>query len=74
MSHHDQGADNMAESTIIREVAPEQITRITSGGRKLNYQLGVIQQPERARACGSGAKCMLIVDLILAMLISSSLR
>lgn len=32
-------------------------TRITKEGRKLTYQLSVIQQPERARACGSGAKC-----------------
>ncbi|KAI6249244.1 Developmental and secondary metabolism regulator veA [Erysiphe necator] len=31
-------------------------SRITKGGRKLSYVLSVIQQPERARACGSGAK------------------
>ncbi|KAJ5032924.1 uncharacterized protein L3040_009513 [Drepanopeziza brunnea f. sp. 'multigermtubi'] len=31
-------------------------TRMTSTGRKLTYELKVIQQPERARACGSGAK------------------
>lgn len=30
--------------------------RITSNGRRLCYWLTVIQQPERARACGSGAK------------------
>ncbi|TGO43085.1 hypothetical protein BHYA_0003g00390 [Botrytis hyacinthi] len=35
---------------------PEIITRTTKGGRKLKYTLTVIQQPERARACGSGAK------------------
>lgn len=32
------------------------ISRVTKGGRKLTYCLTVIQQPERARACGSGAK------------------
>lgn len=31
--------------------------RVTRGGRKLFYHLDVIQQPERARACGSGPKC-----------------
>ncbi|KAI9815781.1 MAG: velvet protein [Pycnora praestabilis] len=31
-------------------------TRVTKEGKKLTYQLHVIQQPERARACGSGAK------------------
>ncbi|KAI0181380.1 velvet factor-domain-containing protein [Hypoxylon sp. FL1284] len=30
--------------------------RITKGGRHLWYQLEVLQQPERARACGSGPK------------------
>ena len=33
------------------------MTRMTAEGRKLSYELKVIQQPERARACGSGAKC-----------------
>lgn len=37
--------------------ADETITRVTKEGRKLTYCLKVIQQPERARACGSGAKC-----------------
>jgi hypothetical protein len=32
-------------------------SRITKEGRKITYRLKVIQQPERARACGSGAKC-----------------
>lgn len=31
--------------------------RMTKEGKKLTYELNVIQQPERARACGSGAKC-----------------
>ncbi|KAI9651154.1 velum formation- protein [Ciborinia camelliae] len=35
---------------------PEIILRTTKGGKKLRYTLTVIQQPERARACGSGAK------------------
>ncbi|PSN68512.1 hypothetical protein BS50DRAFT_367650 [Corynespora cassiicola Philippines] len=30
--------------------------RSTKDGRQIRYQLNVIQQPERARACGSGAK------------------
>jgi hypothetical protein len=46
----------MATQTSSREV-PETQTRVTKEGRKLTYQLTVIQQPERARACGSGAKC-----------------
>ena len=32
--------------------------RQTKDGRTLLYQMEVIQQPERARACGAGAKCM----------------
>ncbi|KAI9729242.1 MAG: velvet protein [Cirrosporium novae-zelandiae] len=31
-------------------------TRVTREGKKLHYELTVIQQPERARACGQGAK------------------
>ncbi|KAH0553442.1 hypothetical protein GP486_006488 [Trichoglossum hirsutum] len=31
-------------------------SRMTREGKKLTYQLNIIQQPERARACGSGAK------------------
>ncbi|KAL1998495.1 hypothetical protein VTN02DRAFT_6079 [Thermoascus thermophilus] len=31
-------------------------SRITREGKKLTYRLTVIQQPERARACGAGAK------------------
>lgn len=33
------------------------VTRVTKEGKKLTYEMNVIQQPERARACGSGAKC-----------------
>lgn len=32
------------------------IHRTTKGNRSLWYQLTVLQQPERARACGSGSK------------------
>jgi hypothetical protein len=31
-------------------------SRVTKEGKKITYSLHVIQQPERARACGSGAK------------------
>ncbi|KAK2750363.1 velvet protein [Myotisia sp. PD_48] len=31
-------------------------SRITKEGKKITYNLKVIQQPERARACGAGAK------------------
>ena len=33
------------------------LDRVTKGGQRLFYRLEVIQQPERARACGSGPKC-----------------
>lgn len=32
------------------------ISRVTREGRRLHYDLQVLQQPERARACGSGPK------------------
>lgn len=35
---------------------PVRTTRVTKQGRKITYVLKVIQEPERARACGSGAK------------------
>jgi hypothetical protein len=31
-------------------------SRMTKEGKKITYAMQVIQQPERARACGSGAK------------------
>lgn len=31
--------------------------RHTQDGRRIWYDLKVIQEPERARACGSGPKC-----------------
>ncbi|KAL2828399.1 velvet factor-domain-containing protein [Aspergillus cavernicola] len=32
------------------------VSRITRDGKKITYKLNVMQQPERARACGAGAK------------------
>ncbi|KAI9923617.1 velvet protein [Aspergillus wentii] len=32
------------------------VSRVTREGKKLTYKLAVMQQPERARACGAGAK------------------
>lgn len=32
-------------------------TRLTREGKTLRYELHVLQQPVRARACGSGQKC-----------------
>ncbi|KAK6438032.1 velum formation-related protein [Oleoguttula sp. CCFEE 5521] len=32
------------------------MTRMTQDGRKIRYDLTVLQQPEKARACGAGAK------------------
>ena len=42
------GVENETTSHIIRQ---------TVGGRKLRYELNVLQQPKQARACGQGAKC-----------------
>lgn len=36
---------------------PVSFRRTTRDGRRLHYELKVLQQPERARACGSGPKC-----------------
>ncbi|KAH8677420.1 velvet factor-domain-containing protein [Xylariales sp. PMI_506] len=52
-------ASQMANAHSIPSVAPEswlRWTRRTKGGRAITYDLSVIQQPERARACGSGPK------------------
>jgi hypothetical protein len=40
-----------------KESEAKRIFRITKEGRKLWYCLRVLQTPDRARACGSGAKC-----------------
>lgn len=39
------------------ELQPTLLDRVTKSGRRLWYKLTVIQQPQRARACGSGPKC-----------------
>jgi hypothetical protein len=41
-------------------------TRTTREGKNLRYELKVLQQPLRARACGSGSKCMSSANLVLA--------
>jgi hypothetical protein len=38
------------------------VSRISREGKKITYNLKVIQQPERARACGAGAKCKFILS------------
>lgn len=35
-------------------------TRQTMSGKNLSYRLKVVQQPEKARACGSGPRCKLL--------------
>jgi len=45
-----------APSTTARDGAKSQMKRVTKGGRTLWYELQLIQEPERARACGSGPK------------------
>lgn len=50
------------------ETNPEDYTstttyRDTKDGRRLHYELTCLQQPERARACGSGQKCKLYLLL-----------
>ena len=38
-----------------------QASRTSKEGKKFTYRMNVLQQPLRARACGSGAKCKLLV-------------
>ena len=54
-----QRLDSSAMASVI-QVSNEtkaSFTRSTKDGRTLTYELQVLQQPQRARACGSGAKC-----------------
>lgn len=47
----------MSLSTIPCSIETKnQSQRTTKDGRRIRYEMQVIQQPERARACGSGAK------------------
>jgi hypothetical protein len=39
-------------------------TRTTIDGRKITYVLDVVQQPDKARACGSGNKCNTVLSLL----------
>ncbi|KAL1795779.1 hypothetical protein ACET3X_006003 [Alternaria dauci] len=48
-------APNMNTIAVSNETK-SQFIRTTKDGRQIRYNLQVIQQPERARACGSGAK------------------
>ncbi|CAG8953984.1 hypothetical protein HYFRA_00009083 [Hymenoscyphus fraxineus] len=45
-----------AKDAMGNDIPDAKMTRTTSDGKKLTYMLNVIQQPQRARACGSGAK------------------
>ena len=47
----------MASAITVSNETKSSMTRVTKEGRQLTYEMEVIQQPERARACGSGAKC-----------------
>ena len=61
----------MANVIAVSNETNSSIVRITKDGRKLCYEMKVLQQPQRARACGSGAKCTLNstfpADLIVAV-------
>jgi hypothetical protein len=51
----------MASVTRSIHEVPEtraRFVRQLENGQSLEYHLHVLQQPERARACGMGAKCM----------------
>lgn len=37
-------------------------SRSTKDGRRITYEATVIQNPEKARACGQGAKCMQLIS------------
>ena len=52
----------MAAVTHRKSKDTVKMIRTTKEGRRLQYELYVLQQPERARACGSGAKCKLPGD------------
>lgn len=43
----------------VANVTESSATRVTLEGKRLQYNLTVLQQPMRARACGAGAKCKL---------------
>ncbi|KAL3467639.1 velvet factor-domain-containing protein [Aspergillus heterothallicus] len=45
-----------APAAVRENETTHSVSRITQEGKKITYQLTVMQQPERARACGAGAK------------------
>lgn len=47
----------MASLMQVEHESSNTLKRVTKEGKQLTYELVVMQQPERARACGSGAKC-----------------
>ncbi|KAL9594181.1 MAG: hypothetical protein Q9219_007179 [cf. Caloplaca sp. 3 TL-2023] len=47
---------NMAGIMQVEHESTNSMKRVTKEGKQLTYELVVMQQPERARACGSGAK------------------
>ncbi|KAB2105051.1 Developmental and secondary metabolism regulator [Alternaria gaisen] len=49
-------AASMMNTIAVSNETKSQFIRTTKDGRQIRYNLQVIQQPERARACGSGAK------------------
>ena len=53
-------------SAMDKMAVPERIAwteRRLRDGSVLKYKLTVLQQPERARACGQGAKCITLERL-----------
>ncbi|MCJ1285302.1 velvet protein [Xylographa opegraphella] len=46
----------MANIIAVSNETNSDMVRMTRDGRKLTYRMKVLQQPQRARACGSGAK------------------
>jgi len=54
----------MASIIHVANETMSQASRFTKEGKKITYKMHVIQQPERARACGSGAKCKWIPEIM----------
>ena len=58
-------ASSARRQSNLQHVGPPQLLyRTTREGRRLRYELQVIQQPERARACGSGQKCKISLRIL----------
>ena len=52
--------------TVVPNETQSFTTRTTREGKNLKYELRVLQQPVRARACGSGSKCTFISACLLS--------